>query len=150
MTEYVMPNAADDFVDSPPEVEIARDMVRRALPIAPVFIIVSGLIWGLGGAASSAYGLALVLINFTLAAFMLAGAAKISPVMLMAASMGGFFLRMGLIVGAVFLVQNTSWVVMAPLLITILVTHLGLLLWETRYVSANLAYPGLKPVQKGA
>ena len=25
------------------------------------------------------------------------------------------------------------------------VTHLGLLFWETRYVSVTLAYPGLKP-----
>jgi hypothetical protein len=34
---------------------------------------------------------------------------------------------------------------MVPLALTILVTHLGLLAWETRYVSATLAYPGLKP-----
>src|SRR5439155_235035 len=27
----------------------------------------------------------------------------------------------------------------------IIVTHLGLLIWETRYVSASLAFPGLKP-----
>ena len=26
-----------------------------------------------------------------------------------------------------------------------MITHLGLLFWETRYVSATLAYPGLKP-----
>ena len=26
-----------------------------------------------------------------------------------------------------------------------LVTHLGLLFWELRYVSASLAFPGLKP-----
>jgi len=32
-----------------------------------------------------------------------------------------------------------------PLAVAILVTHLGLLFWETRYVSATLAYPGLKP-----
>ena len=37
-----------------------------------------------------------------------------------------------------------------PLAVTILVTHLGLLFWETRYVSPSLAYPGLKPPQKGA
>ena len=32
---------------------------------------------------------------------------------------------------------------------TILITHVGLLMWETRYVSISLAYPGLKP-RKGA
>jgi hypothetical protein len=30
------------------------------------------------------------------------------------------------------------------------VASLGLLFWETRYVSASLAFPGLKPTSKGA
>ena len=33
----------------------------------------------------------------------------------------------------------------SPAAILILVTHLGLLFWELRYVSASLAFPGLKP-----
>ena len=33
---------------------------------------------------------------------------------------------------------------------SIIVTHLGLLLWETKYVSASLAFPGLKPSKKGS
>jgi hypothetical protein len=143
-------NPADDFVDSAPELEIVTDMVRRALPAAPVLVVACGLIWGLGGALSSAYGLGIVLLNFVLAALMLAYAARISPTMLMAASLGGFAVRMGLVLGAVLAVKGSSWAVMAPLLGTILVTHLGLLLWETRFISASLAYPGLKPARKGA
>jgi len=58
---------------------------------------------------------------------------------------------MVLIVVAVLLVRHASWAVMAPLLMTILVTHVGLLMWETRYVSLSLAYPGVKPTaRKGA
>ena len=38
---------------------------------------------------------------------------------------------------------------MTPFLGTILATHVGLPMWETRHVSASLAYPGLKP-RKGA
>jgi hypothetical protein len=34
---------------------------------------------------------------------------------------------------------------MTALGITVIVTHLGLLFWELRYVSASLAFPGLKP-----
>ncbi len=136
---------APGVVDGSPEVEIATDMVRRAIPVAPVIVLVCGLIWGVGGALSSAYGIAIVLVNFLLAATMLAWAARVSPTMLMAATLGGFLLRMVLIVVAVTLVHHASWAVMAPLLGTILVTHLGLLMWETRYVSLSLAYPGLKP-----
>lgn len=143
-------NPADHYVDSPPEIELAFDMVKRAVPVAPVLIIVSGLVWGFGGALSCAIGLAVVLVNFVLAAGMLAGAARISVTMLMAATLGGFFVRMGLIAGVIFAVKGTSWVAMFPLLFTILVAHLGLLLWETRFVSANLAYPALKPARKGA
>ncbi|HVN52043.1 MAG TPA: ATP synthase subunit I [Acidimicrobiales bacterium] len=138
-------------VEGSPEVEIAGDMVRRALPVAPLLILVCGLIWGVDGALSSAYGIALVLLNFVLAAVLLARAARVSPTMLMAATLGGFLLRMTLIVAAVLLVRHTSWAVMAPMLTTILVTHVGLLMWETRYVSLSLAYPGVKPTaRKGA
>ncbi len=133
------------FVEGSPEVEIATDMVRRALPVAPLIILVCGLIWGVDGALSSAYGVAIVLVNFLLAAALLAWAARISPTMIMAATLGGFLLRMVLIVVAVSLVHHASWAVMVPLLFTILVTHVGLLIWETRYVSLSLAYPGLKP-----
>jgi hypothetical protein len=34
---------------------------------------------------------------------------------------------------------------MKLLAVTVLLTHLGLLAWETRFVSASLAYPALKP-----
>jgi hypothetical protein len=46
---------------------------------------------------------------------------------------------------AVLAVIHQSWVAVVPLAFTIMITHLGLLFWETRYVSATLAYPGLKP-----
>jgi hypothetical protein len=126
-------------------------MVRRALPVAPVLLIASGLIWGLDGALSSAYGLALVFLNFLLAATLIAWAAKVSPTVLMAATLVGFLARMSLILVALLLVQHASWAVMAPMLATIIITHVGLLIWETRYVSLTLAYPGLKPTaRKGA
>ncbi len=45
---------------------------------------------------------------------------------------------------------HQPWVSWIPLAFTLVITHLGLLIWETRYVSASLAYPGLKPrAQKG-
>ena len=35
-----------EYVDSPPELDIARDLVRRGLPAAPALVLVSALIWG--------------------------------------------------------------------------------------------------------
>jgi hypothetical protein len=54
--------------------------------------------------------------------------------------------KRGLIVAPVLLlVADAGWVAKVPLGVTLIVTHLGLLLWETKYVSASLAFPGLKP-----
>ena len=50
---------------------------------------------------------------------------------------------------AVLLVKDAGWMELVPLCITIIVTHLGLLFWELRYVSASLAFPGLKPAKDG-
>ena len=57
----------------------------------------------------------------------------------------GYIGRLALIALAVMLVRDASWVSLVPLGVTIIVTHLGLLFWELRYVSASLAFPGLKP-----
>ena len=41
--------------------------------------------------------------------------------------------------------RHESWVDLPTLAVSLFVTQIGLLFWETRYVSATLAYPGLKP-----
>lgn len=128
-----------------PEGEIVKDMTRRAAFAAPVLIVAFGLIWGLNGAVSTAYAIGLVLLNFALSAAILSWSARVSLGMLMGAALFGFLIRMGLVLVAVLLVRNAPWVSMVPLALTIVITHLGLLFWEMKYVSASLAFPGLKP-----
>ena len=140
------PPAVVTRLDGPPvEQNIARDMVRRALPVAPVLVIACGVVWGWAGAASSAYAIVLVLLNFVLAASLLAWSARISLGLMMGVALFGYLIRLALIFAAVVLVKDASWVSLVPLGLTIIVTHLGLLFWETRFVSASLAFPGLKP-----
>jgi hypothetical protein len=67
----------------------------------------------------------------------------------MAVALFGFLIRMAAVAGAVLLVQHQAWVRPTLLGLTLVITHLGLLAWETRYVSATLAYPGLKPTSHG-
>ena len=132
------------------ESEIALDMVKRALPVAPVLLLVCGVVWGVPGALSAAFAIALVLVNFALSAGLLAWTARISLALMMGAALGGYLLRLILITAAVLLVKDQSWVRLWPLGLTLVVTHLGLLLWETKYVSASLAFPGLKPKETGS
>lgn len=130
---------------SAPEAEIARDLARRAVWIAPVLVAAGALGWGVDGALSSAYAVGIVIVNFLLSAAMLTYAGRISLAFVMGAALFGYLLRLGLVAAAVLLVKDMAWVELVPLGLTLVITHLGLLFWETRYVSASLAYPALKP-----
>jgi hypothetical protein len=115
--------------------------------VAPIMIGLSALIWGVNGGWSSAYGLAIVLGNFAVAAWMVSYTAKISYALMMGATLFGYIFRLAIIAAAVFLVRNASWAELVPLCMTIVISHVGLLFWELRYVSLSLAFPGLKPKQ---
>ena len=128
-----------------PEASISKDLVRRGLIVSPVVVAVFGVIWGWNGALSTAYGLGLVLANFAASAALVTVAARISLAFMLGAVLFGYLVRLGLIFLAVYLVRDAGWVELLPLGLTIIVAHLGLLAWEFKYVSATLAFPGLKP-----
>jgi hypothetical protein len=130
-----------------PEVAVTKDMVKRGLVVAPLLVAVCGLLWGLHGAYSCAYGIAIVLVNFLLAAGIVAVTARISLGLMMGAVLFGYLIRLGLIFLAVFLVKDAGWISLPALGATIIVTHLGLLVWEMKYVALSLAHPGLKPTR---
>lgn len=130
-----------------PEVAVSTDMIKRGLIVAPLLIAVCGVIWGLDGVWSSAYGIAIVLANFALAAGSIAMAARISLGLMMAATLFGYLVRLALIFLAVWLVKDAAWISFPALGSTIIITHLGLLFWEMKYVALSLAHPGLKPTK---
>ncbi len=128
-----------------PERDVARDLVKKGIIATPFLVAICWAIWGASGAASAVYGVAIVCVNFLLAAALITWTARISLGLMMGAVLFGYIGRLALIFLAVMLVRDASWVSLVPLGVTIIVTHLGLLLWELRYVSASLAFPGLKP-----
>ena len=128
-----------------PEVEVSTDMIKRGLVAAPLLVALCGVIWGGDGAWSSLYGIALVLANFALAAVLIAVTIRISFTLMLAAVLFGYLARLGLLFVAVYAVKDAAWISLPALGATIIVTHLGLLVWELKYVSLSLAYPGLKP-----
>ena len=132
------------------EHELARDMIVRALPVLPLVVLVAWVTRGGNGALSAGFGIGLVLANLTLSAVLLAWAARVSPSVLMATALGGFLVRMTLVGVALYTVKDLGWTDLPVLAVTVLVTHLGMLFWETRYVSASLAFPALKPQRTGA
>ena len=135
----------DPVATDAPEAQVAHDLLRRMVWVAPFFIVGSAIGWGVDGAMSALFALGLVAANFAAAAALIGWGVKHGPTHLMAAVLGGYIVRLGAILLALWAVQDSGWVEMVPLAITLLTTHVGLLFWESRYVSLSLAYPGLKP-----
>lgn len=130
-----------------PEVGISKDLIKRGLIVAPVLIAVCGVLWGADGATSALFAIGLVLVNFALSAAIVAATAKISLGLMMGAVLFGYLIRLGLILLAVVLVKDASWISRPALGAAIIVTHLGLLAWELKYLAISLAHPGLKPTR---
>ncbi len=131
----------------PVEMRVSMDLVKRGLIVAPLLIAVAAIVWGTNGAWSAAFAIALVLINFAVSAAIISYTAKISIGLMMGATLFGYLIRLGLLLLAVILVKDASWISRPALGATIIVTHLGLLLWELKFVAITLAYPGLKPAR---
>jgi len=128
-----------------PEITVSLDILKRGAFTSPVIVAVCAVFAGLDGVWSALYAVALVLLNFFFAAGLVALTARISLGLMMGAVLFGYLARLGLIFLAVILVRDASWISLPALGFTIIVTHLGLLVWEMRYVAASLAFPALKP-----
>lgn len=140
---------AGPAADAPPvERELVFDIAKRGLLVAPAVIAIAAVARGGAGAASAGIAVAIVLLNLAMSGAILSWAARTSLNMLMVATLGGFLLRMGLVVVVIAAIRHDAFVDLPTLAVTLLLTQLGLLFWETKYVSATLAYPGLKPSEK--
>lgn len=130
------------------EGDVARDLARRAVLVAPAVVLMAGLLRGVDGAVSAAVGLALVAANFLLAARLISGAARRSPGAVMGVVLGGYVVRIVALLGIVLALQQMPGVDIPALVVTIAVTHLALLTSELRFVSLTLGAPGLKPAKQ--
>lgn len=129
-----------------PEPEIIRDLVKHGLLAAPVALVAGFVGWQVDGLTSVVVALAVVLANFALAAWLQAWAARISLGLVMGVALFGFVVRLAIVSAIVWSIGQQPWVEPLPLGLTLIIGHLGLLIWETKFVSASLAFPGLKPV----
>ncbi len=131
----------------PLERDIALDMVKHGVYLAPAIVFVAGVLRGWNGAISAAIAVGIVMLNFLAAAAIMTRAAKHGPNALGAATLAGYIVRLGFIFGALLLLRHQPWIDMLVLGLVIVVTHVGLLFWEMKYVSLSLAAPGLKPAR---
>jgi hypothetical protein len=112
------------------EREIALDLVKHGLPVAPAIILVGGLARGWAGAAG-----------------VMTRAAKHGPGAIGGAALGSYVVRLAVIVLALALLRHASWIDLPTFGFVMVGTYLGLLFWEAKYVSLTLAAPGLRPAR---
>src|SRR5690349_17685224 len=113
--------------------------------ISPLVVLIGLAIDGWSGAASAAIGFGIVLANFMVAAAFMTRAAKSGPTAIGATALGGYIVRLAVILVALILLRNVSWINLPILGFTIVGAQMGLLMWEAKYVSLSFAAPGLRP-----
>ena len=112
------------------EANIARDTVARGIYVGPALILVFGLLRGWEGAWSAAIGVAVVVVNFLLSGAIFSISARISIQAYHAAALIGFFLRLVLFVGAVYLIASVVEMDRLAFGISAVIAYFTLLTWE--------------------
>ncbi len=109
---------------------MVRRMIVRSLVVAPLLVI--GLwIWnGPGYALSGAIGLGMTLLNLLFAARVIGGVAENSPRLLLPAAMVAFTLGLALLTGLSFALKAADIVYFPVTGLTLVGSHLALVLWE--------------------
>jgi ATP synthase I chain len=119
-----------------------REMVRRALvPALLALALVTAIGWALGGpaaAASAGIGVVLVYVNFAANGLSLAWASTISIVAVQAVALGGFALRLAVIVAAMFAMNTLDWFSPVAFGLTVVPATMLLLAYEARLAIRGL------------
>ena len=112
------------------EAVLAGHVAKRAIWVAPVLIVLFGILRGWDGAVASAIGVAVVIGNFLLSGWALSMAARISLALYQAAALFGFFLRLVLITVSLLVLGSLTEIDRLALGLSVVAAYLVLLSWE--------------------
>jgi len=122
--------------------EPERELVRRALPLAaPVEVVafaVGTLVAGTDAGWSAAIGIAVVAANFAAHGLSIAWAARISPTVLFAVGLGGFAVRLAVIVGLLAALNQLTWFSTVAFVAAVVPTTILLLVYEMKVLSGRM------------
>jgi ATP synthase protein I len=122
-------------------IEPERMILVRTLPyIGPAGLTAFLLGWAIGGldaGSSAAIGVAVVAANLAASALATSWAARISPTMLYGVAVGGFLVRMLVLVLVLVLLDPTSWFSPLAFALTVVPTTIALLAFEARSLAGR-------------
>jgi cytochrome c biogenesis factor len=117
-------------------------MIRRispfALPVAIGAFALGTLIDGTDAGWSAAIAIAVVDLNFVAHGSSLALAASISPTVIYAVGLGGFLVRLGVIVAVIALLQQTDWFSIVAFIAALIPSTVALLVVEMKLLSGRM------------
>ncbi len=114
----------------PVEAIMSRNMVKRAVWVAPVLMIIFGVASGVSGAVAAGVGVAIVVVNFLIGGWIMSTAAAVSLTLYHAAALFGFFIRLGLITMAMLLIASVTDIDRTAMGVSAVVSYLVLLSLE--------------------
>lgn len=121
-----------------PERELIRRISPFALPVALAAFALGTLLDGTDAGWSAAIAIAVVYLNFVAHGSSLALAATISPTVLYAVGLGGFLVRLGVIVAVIALLQQTDWFSIVAFIVALVPSTVALLVVEMKLLSGRM------------
>ena len=121
-----------------PESELIRRIAPFAIPVAIVAFAIGTLMGGTDAGWSAAIAIAVVTLNFVAHGWSLALAAQISPTILYAVGLGGFIVRLGVIVAVIALLQQTDWFSIVAFIAALVPCTVALLVVEMKMLSGRM------------
>ena len=121
-----------------PERELARKVLRYVPLTVAVAFSLGMLVGGAGAGSSAAIGVAVVTANSVASALSIAWAAGVSPAVVFAVAMGGFFLRMTVIVIVLVGLNRLSWFSPTSFALSVVPVTIVLLAYEARSLSGRM------------
>jgi ATP synthase protein I len=122
-------------------IEPERMLLRRVLPfVAPALCLAFVIGWMLAGTdagTSAAVGVAIVTANLVASALATSWAARISPVMLYAVALGGFFIRMVVLVAVLLVLDPMTWFSPTAFALAVVPATVALLAFEAKAISGR-------------
>ena len=119
-----------------------RELIRRISPFAPPAAVAAfalgTLLDGTDAGWSAAIAIAVVYLNFVAHGASLALAASISPSVLYAVGLGGFLVRLGVIVAVIALLQQTDWFSIVAFIAALVPSTVALLVVEMKLLSGRM------------
>ena len=117
-------------------------MIRRispfALPVAFAAFALGTLVEGTDAGWSATIAIVVVYLNFVAHGSSLALAATISPTVIYAVGLGGFLVRLGLILLVIALLQQTEWFSIVAFIAALIPSTIALLVVEMKLLAGRM------------